>query len=187
MANPVVLVNQEPLNGYELVIQTLTGIAMGKKTSRENVAREDLIRLIKDAKKKNIVIDLSESNLECIDLSDLDLSGANLYKTNLWKANLTNTNFEKANLTLADLRYSNATGANFIDAILTEARIHRMNTKEASLPAYVFRQKTTQRYILGDWIYAKKTGNIKDYHYAREAARDLNRHLSIEGRNIERV
>ncbi|MDE1865793.1 MAG: pentapeptide repeat-containing protein [Candidatus Micrarchaeota archaeon] len=99
--------------------------------------RSDVIALIEEAKKKNLVVNLVGATLSKIDLSGLnfargdisnaDLSGSNLSKSNFFNANLSHANLSNANLSGADFSFANMAGADRKGADLSDANLFKTN------------------------------------------------------------
>ncbi len=83
--------------------------------------REDVERIVNEARAKGRYPNLRNANLEGADLSNVDLSGANLRNANLCFANLRNANLEGADLEDADL-----SGADLSGAIVPDGRIFEL-------------------------------------------------------------
>lgn len=141
------------------------------------LSRIEIETLLHGAAKAREPLDLTGANLQGADLKELDLSGANLCGANISRANVRSTS-----LAGADLRDVDATGTNFVDTKLAGARIYGMKLDNAYLPAYTLRPGRGKSRILGDWEYAKASGEFRDYHYARVTALSLKNHLQAIGR-----
>jgi uncharacterized protein YjbI with pentapeptide repeats len=112
------------------------------------LTREDVERIVKEAREKGEIPDLRESFLVELDLSKTSLSEANLTDANLSGADLDGTNFSgavlskailsqanlsKTNFSNADLRETNLNGANLQKAYLYRANLGRANLSRANL------------------------------------------------------
>jgi uncharacterized protein YjbI with pentapeptide repeats len=103
----------------------------------KKLTKTDVLALIKEAQKKNLVVNLSGAMLHGMDLSGLnfargnlsnaDLSGAKLSKANFFNANLTNTNLMNADLTEADFSFANLLNSKRKDANMSNANLFKAN------------------------------------------------------------
>lgn len=146
------------------------------------LTREDVESLLAEAVSKGEVLNLEGADLRGVDLQNLELTRADLRGADLSQAKV---GFCK--LMDADLRDANAAGVSFDNVELAGARIHGIRLGDGYLPAYVFRRAGAQERTLGDWEHAQTTGDIRDHHYAREAALLLKNHLHDRGRYLEAV
>jgi uncharacterized protein YjbI with pentapeptide repeats len=135
----------------------------------KKLLREDVERLVKEAREKNTRVNLSGVDLREVDLSRMDLRGVdfskaylnfvNFYETDLSKANLSgafcfSANFNKAilnganlsgtSLANADLSDANLSGANLSNANLRETKLSGANLKNANLKGVKKKRKTLQ-------------------------------------------
>ena len=95
------------------------------------LTRTDIIALINEAQKRDMIVDLSGRNLSGLDLSRLslgranisnvDLSGANLSNSTLFNANLSHSNLSGANLTYTDFSYVNLSTARIVGSSMANA------------------------------------------------------------------
>ncbi|MDJ0756747.1 MAG: pentapeptide repeat-containing protein [Ardenticatenaceae bacterium] len=119
------------------------------------------------------------------DLSDLDLSGLDLKEANFSGANLSRAKFVGANLEGADLRDSICLETNFLDAALRNTLFYKANLRGARFSPYSFRTYSGARlrtkWEIGDVRLADLSGNIEDYHKAREACLSIAHTLYEQG------
>ncbi len=102
------------------------------------MTREDVLAIVKAARKKNkranlCGADLCEADLYGADLRGADLRGAYLREADLRGANLRGASLREANLREADLRGANLRGASLREANLREADLREADLREADL------------------------------------------------------
>lgn len=95
------------------------------------LTRSDVITLINEAKKRNIIVDLSGRDLHNLDLSKLSLGRANLSNANLSNTNLSNATFFDANVSNSDLSNSNLSFTDFSYANLSHTKMIGANMSNA--------------------------------------------------------
>lgn len=124
-------------------------------------------------------LDLQGADLSRADLSNLDLSGTSFQNANLSKARLQGTG-----LVGADLRDADCENCSFLDADLREALFFGANLREAQITAYSFRinpMRFRPDWRIGDHLLAISTGEIADFHRARQAVLMIARALQDQG------
>lgn len=115
--------------------------------------REEIERVIKEARKGNGRPNLrtcifSEADLSELDLSGFDLEGADLSRANLSRANLDGVDLQYANLRCADLKFAKLRGAdlqscnvkmaNFSGADLSRANLRGLDMRTANIEGAKF-------------------------------------------------
>lgn len=100
--------------------------------------RNEVVKILEEAKKNGNVPDLSGSELSGKDLSQLDLDKANFSKaklagTNFQGCTLTYANFNRANCHLADFTTADLSGADFSNADLRYSTLTETNFSSANL------------------------------------------------------
>jgi uncharacterized protein YjbI with pentapeptide repeats len=108
----------------------MISILKGKK-----LYRTDVLALIGEAKKRNLVVNLSGAVLRGMDLSGLnfargnisnaDLSGSDLSKSNFFNADLSNSNLFNTNLTGVNLSFANLSNSKRDGANLSSANLFK--------------------------------------------------------------
>ena len=105
------------------------------------MTRDEVFRIIKEAREKGDRPDLRDANLREADLRGSDLHGANLSGADLREADLHGANLHGANLRGSDLHGANLHGANLCVADLRGANLCEANLCEAkNIPLHVYRQ-----------------------------------------------
>ena len=97
------------------------------------MTRDEILRIISEARKTGGRIDLHGVDLHGVDLTDVNLYEANLTDVNLYEANLTGANLAEANLFRANLRRADLTGANLHGANLHGANLRGADLRGANL------------------------------------------------------
>ncbi len=97
------------------------------------LSRSDVIALIKEAEKRNLVVNLSGAVLHKMDLSGLNFARGDMSNADLAGCDFSKSNFFNANLTRADLSNTNMTGADFSFANLIETKRDGANMSDANL------------------------------------------------------
>lgn len=97
------------------------------------MTRDEILRIISEARKTGGRIDLHGVDLHGVDLTDVNLYEANLYEANLTGANLAEANLFRANLRRADLTGANLHGADLTGAVLTGANLRGADMRGADL------------------------------------------------------
>ena len=92
------------------------------------LTREDVERIIAEAREQGARPDLSGLDLSNLDLSNLDLSCLNLSKSNLSRSNLSLSNMSECDLSDADLSWSNMSGT-----VLCGSRLRGSNLRWVDL------------------------------------------------------
>jgi uncharacterized protein YjbI with pentapeptide repeats len=103
-----------------------------------SLTRDQVIQIVKEARKKGKAANLRKANLSGVDLSETDLIGtdfsnANLTGADLSRANLTGVNLSSANLTQANLSAAKLNQAILVWANLSEANLTDTDLSEADL------------------------------------------------------
>lgn len=151
-------------NDLNILANTGKCIKCDLTTRQSDTDNEDLYKAIQSAKNKNLVIDLSGSDLSFVQLNKIDLSNADLSKmnltgTNLQEANLSNTNLSGSNLTITNLSGTNLQGANLTEVILDRTQLPEANLSNAILHKAVLispnlrEANLTKINLTGAWIY----------------------------------
>ena len=101
--------------------------------------REDVERIVREARGRNETPDLQDADLRCVDLEDadlkgVDLRGAKLGRADLQGADLTAADLSGANLWCTALRFANLQGADLRGADLRGAALRGANLTGAILP-----------------------------------------------------
>jgi len=104
----------------------------------KTLTKEEIKELIKAHERGEIVADLSNQNLTCIDLNGVNLAGVNLSGADLsWGdfigANLSGANLSRANLSRANISGADLTGADLTEAIIKDAKLIFANLRNAVL------------------------------------------------------
>jgi len=95
------------------------------------LTRNDVVMLIKEAQKRNMVVDLSGKDLHNLNLSELSFGRANLSNVNLSNSNLSKATFFDANVSNADLTNSNLSYTDFSYANLVHTKTAGSNMANA--------------------------------------------------------
>ncbi len=99
----------------------------------DKLTREDVERIVKEAREKQQRPDLRGADLRGADLRGADLERANLRGAYLRGANLKGANLERTDLNEADLDEADLDEANLDDADLNEADLERAKLRRAKL------------------------------------------------------
>ena len=105
-----------------------------KRLSKEKrITRSEILALIKEAQKRNKIIDLSGRDLSRLNLKGMSFGRANLSNANLSSADLSNASFFSADLSYADLSYANLTYTDLSYADMTNAKTAGANMFNTNL------------------------------------------------------
>ncbi len=104
----------------------------------DKLTREDVERIVKEAREKGESPNFAGANLYKADLFKADLKEANLFRADLFRADVREANLFRADISGADLTGAKFTGAslfkaNFSGADLREANFARVDLREADL------------------------------------------------------
>lgn len=100
--------------------------------------REDVIRIVEEARAQGIAPDLRNLDLRGLDLSRLDLRaadlrGADMRGVNLWNANLKGVNLSGTNMQHANMQQATLSSASILDADLLGADLRNADLRNANL------------------------------------------------------
>ena len=97
------------------------------------MTREDVLRIVTDARKKNERPNLRDANLTRVNLTNVNLTAAILFDADLTDANLTDANLSGAFLADANLTGVIVTNANLERATLSKANLTGVNLTDVNL------------------------------------------------------
>lgn len=97
------------------------------------MTREEVIRVVEDARERGDRPDLIGANLCGVDLRGIDLSRTDMYRANLYGADLSDTDLSWANLYNSDLSGTKMCGTNLHYAELNSANLRSANLFDANL------------------------------------------------------
>lgn len=110
-----------------------------KIMSSKRLTRSDILALIKEAQKRNRIVDLSGRDLSGLDLRNLSLGRANISNTNLSNSNLSNStlfaaDLSNSDLSNVDLSYADLSYANLFNAKTEKAILLGTNLFRTTMP-----------------------------------------------------